>query len=82
MFKDFVELEKELKKVKLIGNFDQSAISDVKQLEFSNHSNDSLRHSNELEAMRNDYERLLLEKDGRYQELLADFTELQEELEK
>ena len=48
MFKDFVELEKELKKVKLIGNFDQSAISDVKQLEFSNHSNDSLRHSNEL----------------------------------
>lgn len=79
MFRDFVELEKELKKVRLVGgNFDNSAISEVRQLELSNHSNDSLRHTSEMEALRSDYERLLLEKDGRYQELMADFGELQE----
>lgn len=69
--------------MKPITNFEQSLISDVRNLEFSNNSHeDSVRHVHEMESLRIEYERRLSEKDVRYQELLSDFTELQEELEK
>lgn len=66
MFRDFMELERELKKVQI--GFDHSSIiSDFRPGECSSHSASSVQYEKEIEQLRSDYERIILEKDVRYQ---------------
>jgi hypothetical protein len=66
MFRDFMELERELKKVKL-STFEHSGISDFRPQSESSHSEISHRQDKELEKVRTEYERQMLEKDVKYQ---------------